>query len=358
MKLRLLVIAGSCFGLAAAATSSIRGVAKSKLPLYDLSSGSFTCLDGSLNIPALSVNDDFCDCPDGSDEPGTSACPEGRFHCKNVWHVPAYIASSRVNDGVCDPECCDGTDEYDGRATCPNICKEVGKRHREKQLEKNRAEIEGARAKLSYIASAEQARVTRSGELERLEQEVTAAQATVDMIEEVKTAAEMREKEAKDAVEAAYNAKICGPHVDGLNAWLDQILAAVKALEGSAAIGDPDVLKAVAVAEEIVEERRIKESREASEEETELEKEARLAKDQADIFRKELSEARDALRTFEKERDEINRRASFDYGEKGEFDKLDGLCLSADTPEYTYEICLFSSATQKSKTGGSNTNLG
>jgi len=39
------------------------------LPFYDPSKD-FTCLDGSLTIPFLSVNDDFCDCADGSDEPG------------------------------------------------------------------------------------------------------------------------------------------------------------------------------------------------------------------------------------------------------------------------------------------------
>ena len=40
------------------------------LPFYDPSKD-FTCLDGSLTVPFSSVNDDFCDCADGTDEPGT-----------------------------------------------------------------------------------------------------------------------------------------------------------------------------------------------------------------------------------------------------------------------------------------------
>ena len=34
------------------------------------SAQTWTCLDGSKQLPWTSVNDDYCDCPDGSDEPG------------------------------------------------------------------------------------------------------------------------------------------------------------------------------------------------------------------------------------------------------------------------------------------------
>lgn len=69
-------------------------------------SDSFTCLsDPSIVVPYKSINDDYCDCPDGSDEPGTSACSHvpGRvkFWCANEGHVPGWVFASRVNDGIC-----------------------------------------------------------------------------------------------------------------------------------------------------------------------------------------------------------------------------------------------------------------
>lgn len=61
----------------------------------------FKCIKSGELIPFRLVNDDYCDCKDGSDEPGTSGCPNGRFYCENKGFFPAYIRSSRVNDGVC-----------------------------------------------------------------------------------------------------------------------------------------------------------------------------------------------------------------------------------------------------------------
>lgn len=73
----------------------------------------FTCADGGAKIANDMVNDDYCDCDDGSDEPVTSACAgmqalEGpTFLCENAGVESVMIFASRVRDGVCD--CCDGT---------------------------------------------------------------------------------------------------------------------------------------------------------------------------------------------------------------------------------------------------------
>ncbi|KAI4333862.1 hypothetical protein L6164_018619 [Bauhinia variegata] len=78
------------------------------------------CKDGSKSFSRDRLNDNFCDCVDGTDEPGTSACPKAKFYCRNAGSKPQFIFSSRVNDRFCD--CCDGSDEYDGSVQCPNTC--------------------------------------------------------------------------------------------------------------------------------------------------------------------------------------------------------------------------------------------
>ncbi|KAJ6258596.1 hypothetical protein Dda_6642 [Drechslerella dactyloides] len=123
----------------------------------------FKCLSSPYTIPYALVNDDYCDCPDGTDEPGTAACsylnhtvnPLPGFYCENKGHTPTYIPFSRVNDGICDYEvCCDGSDEWMGvgDVTCENRCESIGKEARKAAAEARRLYEQGVRAYRSLVA--------------------------------------------------------------------------------------------------------------------------------------------------------------------------------------------------------------
>lgn len=68
----------------------------------------FKCLDGVAEIDWAKLNDNYCDCLDGSDETFTNACANGKFYCtKQLRHrtgrgQDVFVPSSRINDGVCD----------------------------------------------------------------------------------------------------------------------------------------------------------------------------------------------------------------------------------------------------------------
>ncbi|WFD43112.1 hypothetical protein MPSI1_001765 [Malassezia psittaci] len=134
------------------------------------------CLGTNQVIPYRRINDDYCDCDDGSDEPGTSACDNGRFYCENKGHIPKYIRSSFVNDGVCD--CCDGSDEVEGKTHCANVCAEVNKKYRKDMAESNKKFDKGARIRNSYIATAAKDREFHESNIARLQAELPEAEQT------------------------------------------------------------------------------------------------------------------------------------------------------------------------------------
>ncbi|XP_040270940.1 glucosidase 2 subunit beta [Bufo bufo] len=178
-----------------------RGVSLSNRSFYD-ETKPFTCLDGSKTIPFDHVNDDYCDCADGTDEPGTAACSNGRFHCSNPGYKPQYIPSSQVNDGICD--CCDTTDEYNSGARCENTCREMGRREREDLEKKAEMAREGMLLKQKFIEEARKGREEKQVKLQELAEKRLSVQTLVDTLLAEKESAEKPEKEAKDAHKQAW----------------------------------------------------------------------------------------------------------------------------------------------------------
>ena len=178
---------------------------------YESESGTYACDENARIIPRSRVNDEYCDCADGSDEPGTSACAGrdgGRgFYCVNAGATPLKVPASRVDDGVCD--CCDGSDETtNGRkgVKCENTCV-VEARARRGELVRR---IGDAKKGLKAKASAES---KSSGTRRGWEKELASLESTVagqrEGLESLKLAAEEAEEEERKLKEeeAAKKAK-------------------------------------------------------------------------------------------------------------------------------------------------------
>lgn len=181
-----------------------RGVSISRAPLYNPEKD-FTCFDGTLTIPFNQVNDDYCDCPDASDEPGTPACPNGSFHCTNAGHKPLNIPSYRVNDGVCD--CCDASDEYsNSNANCKNNCNELGRSAREEALKQAELLKAGKQIRADYIQKSTEIKQEKKDKLSELEKNLSEAEkvqaekeSLKNQIEELENAALQKYREIEEA---------------------------------------------------------------------------------------------------------------------------------------------------------------
>lgn len=136
---------------------------------------------------------------------GTSACPNGKFYCRNAGHSPLVLFSSRVNDGICGmlsfnfssfqaiylhngkvslsvlmspmvclsmrADCCDGSDEYYGKVTCPNTCWEAGKAARENLKKKIETYNQGLVIRRKEIEQAKVGLEKDEAELKKLKSE-------------------------------------------------------------------------------------------------------------------------------------------------------------------------------------------
>ena len=216
-----------CLLVTLAATSitaaSVRGAPPHLLSHYDTNVDTFRCLDGSKSITRSRVNDDYCDCLDGSDEPGlatqlllllqraqhaltgcyagTSACSNGQFYCRNRGHQPLLLNASFVDDGICGkhPEpfsmyypghaisccklsymytdCCDGTDEAKG---CKNTCRAAGSAARQDLVSKTKEYTAGVKTRQKYISQSQANKAQWKLELLRVQKDISVQQGITD----------------------------------------------------------------------------------------------------------------------------------------------------------------------------------
>lgn len=143
----------------------------------------FKCLDGSGIVSFDAVNDDYCDCRDASDEPGTSACPHGRFFCQNAGYIPKTIPAGWVNDGRCD--CCDGSDEYNTTSiSCVDDCFILGEHWRAEQEKFKVISEQGSAIRSQYKQLAKSKRENATILLEQYKRELTDRENAVKALEQ------------------------------------------------------------------------------------------------------------------------------------------------------------------------------
>ncbi|POM76280.1 Glucosidase [Phytophthora palmivora] len=157
---------------------------------------SFSC-DNGQRLDLSRLNDNYCDCEDGSDEPGTSACSHTSavFHCINAGFFSADVPTSRVNDGVCD--CCDGSDEYASGASCSSEC--VTKMEAFKASKKDLIEQvdAGLKDRVRLVAEAQKLWEEEEQKKKEVEGSTASLRVMVEQLEARKEDEERLEKEEK-----------------------------------------------------------------------------------------------------------------------------------------------------------------
>ncbi|KAG6897675.1 hypothetical protein C0992_012424 [Termitomyces sp. T32_za158] len=140
------------FTRALAAVDKTYGVSPDLLSKYvPSSSGNWKCLDGSKEIPWTFVNDDTCDCPDGSDEP--------------------------------ERQCCDGSDERPG--LCKDVCKETGEAYRKVREEERKLRKTGSKIRSTYIQFAHKEKKRLESVVESLAKDIEVKEKEVARLKDI-----------------------------------------------------------------------------------------------------------------------------------------------------------------------------
>ncbi|KAI1111470.1 glucosidase II beta subunit-like protein-domain-containing protein [Nemania sp. NC0429] len=450
----------------ARAASLPRGVGPEFTKFYEIKD-TFACIaHPSIVIKASQVNDNTCDCPDGSDEPGTAACAlldslspvqplpaslSGTtnttnalpgFWCANKGHVGAYVPFTFVNDGVCDYDlCCDGSEEYGkvGGVKCANKCAEIGKEWRRVEKERQDNFDRAFKRRRTMVKESKElrrqieARISKlEGEirdLERQESELKTKFEEVEQAERGKVAkpegtgklgvlvglAKTRVNELREALANAIDER---RQLRDKVSELEGILSTFK-VEYNPNFNDEGVKKAVRAWEDYAAKKTEGTDEESSESDLEeivredgessginwsefedegvtdtdilysfeaylpgplrdflhgkinnlriwliengmladtvsKQGESRLVRVAREAHEAATRVVQDKRTTLDQERADLRKN----YGPDDIFRILNGKCTSVEAGEYEYELCWMTQTTQKSKKGGSRTNMG
>eukprot|EP01112_Ceratiomyxa_fruticulosa_P012769 TRINITY_DN3556_c0_g1_i2.p1 TRINITY_DN3556_c0_g1~~TRINITY_DN3556_c0_g1_i2.p1 ORF type:complete len:438 (-),score=93.44 TRINITY_DN3556_c0_g1_i2:182-1495(-) len=348
MKLLIsLCLLGLCIAVVSSEhLSSTLGVSPADAALYK-SNTPFTCKGNQKTIPHDYVNDDYCDCLDGSDEPGTSACANGKFYCINKSYKGEFISSSKVGDSICD--CCDGSDEYNGKTQCRNTCAEKGALLKRAAEEERKRYEEGVRKRKENTERATRELKEKREELESLKSQLQTTTQEEAKLNEIKSKLQEVENEKRRLVEESL-----------LEKRYENLPADAQNTENT----------------EQTEQAQPSESENQGTQEQDEYVEPPVEETHQDIpewSEDELAQISDAIQTEREEREkavrsweqtldkknELDRKVtslekilSQNFGPEGEFYHMYEKCYDYKTKEYTYSVCPFDRASQHSTSLG------
>lgn len=157
-----------------------------------------SCERGNI-MPASALNDGYCDCPDGSDEPGTSSCSsvvaEEKFVCRNEGHEQTLVSLSRVEDGICD--CCDGSDEPSG--VCQDSCREAAARAAEAARQEEWVRTNGGLKRREMACEAQEKMNRAQQDLDETKEKISTEERTLETVQADLDAARENQRLAIDA---------------------------------------------------------------------------------------------------------------------------------------------------------------
>ncbi|KAM3857748.1 glucosidase 2 subunit beta-like [Diretmus argenteus] len=373
--MRCHIVIAAVFWSVCVDSRKIRGISLSYKRFYR-ERKSFLCIDGSKMIPFEHVNDDYCDCEDGSDEPGTAACPGGRFYCTNLGFRPHYIQSSRVNDGICD--CCDASDEYNSHTHCPNSCSNLGQRERADVQGQMRTLDEGLRLKQQLIEEGVLLWREKQAQLRDLQQVAEDLQIKLEEHRRRKREADRLKEQTLKALETANGGlrrqnstvtsmfQILDSNKDG-SLTVDEVQANVAFIqdeervlseeEAVALLGGGHQMDLSMFQHTLWNSLRTGDSVKIKgphgapgslvEDDPNMKAAERAAQREASSLKK----VEEAYETANMEISDLRMKLTIDYGTDWEFLFLNSQCYQLKVYEYTYVLCPFNQVTQKSAVG-------
>uniref|UniRef100_A0A8C7XSF3 Glucosidase 2 subunit beta n=1 Tax=Oryzias sinensis TaxID=183150 RepID=A0A8C7XSF3_9TELE len=333
----LLVLLLLCGAASPVEVQRPRGVPLSKRQFYE-EDKPFTCLDGSLTVPFDRVNDDYCDCKDGSDEPGTAACPNGSFHCTNAGFRPAFIPSSRINDGIC------------GMVIVITVNNRIFPSFLSHSVTVNELL---PHSELDPDADGTFTETEAQGLLGGVDKVDAASFESV--WNNIKEKFHSESHTDTPAPEETYQEETKEPASDNdSELYPDDDIPEDDDDEEDPE--DEDLDEGDYKGSDTLQTHDKKEEEEGTMPPYDQETQSLI--DAAQKARDEFNEAEKALRDVDDQIRNLEKEISFDFGASAEFAYLYSQCYELHTGEYIYKLCPFNRVSQKPKYGGSETNLG